>query len=51
MNKYAMVGLSAVLALGACSQPETADQASSAETIEAEATAGRTVEIHVTGMR
>jgi len=49
MNRFAMVGLSAVLALGACAQPQTADQARGADAVEAKASL-RTVQLTVTGM-
>ena len=50
MNRYAIIGLSAVLSLGACAQPEAADPARGADVVEAEASL-RTVQVKVTGMR
>jgi len=50
MNKYWTIGLSSVLALGACAQPATDTRATAADPAETEASVSRTVRITVTGM-
>ena len=50
MNKYALLGLSSVLALGACAQPSAETRAGSTDPVLAEASVSQTVRITVTGM-
>ena len=51
MNRYWTIGLSSVLALGACAQPETGVRAADAEAATAHEATLRTVQVNVTGMR